>query len=152
MEILRTASPGSRFTGSYKKESKDVRFFSYRSTSCKEIVSSNKKEHIKWMIYGATVYVLFSLHLDSQKLLSSLLYLSCWVMWTNLKIACCFISGSFFISNIYCWQHHIIPWAGRESYWSIFTQLAKQSVSQSFKCWGSMTCVREYYNLHFAQK
>ena len=34
--------------------------------SWKEIVSNNTKEHIKWVICGATVFLLFWLHLDSQ--------------------------------------------------------------------------------------
>ena len=34
--------------------------------SCEEIVSSSNKEHIKWVICGAAVFLLFWLHLDSQ--------------------------------------------------------------------------------------
>ena len=44
-------------------------------TSCKkiEVISSNIKEHIKWVVCGATVFLLFWLHQDSQsfKILSN---------------------------------------------------------------------------------
>ena len=45
---------------------KDERHFLwlYLATSFKEIVSSNTKEHIKWVISGATLFLMFWLHLD----------------------------------------------------------------------------------------
>ena len=39
--------------------------YGYLTTSCKEIVSNNK-QHIKLMIDGATVFLLFLLHIDSR--------------------------------------------------------------------------------------
>ena len=36
------------------------------SNSCKEIVNSNTKEHIKRVVCGATVFFCLWLHLDSQ--------------------------------------------------------------------------------------
>ena len=41
------------------KTSKDRRHLLYLATNCKEIVSVNTKEHIKLVICGATVFLLF---------------------------------------------------------------------------------------------
>ena len=34
--------------------------------SCEEFANSNNKERIKWVIFGATVFLLFWLHLESK--------------------------------------------------------------------------------------
>ena len=51
-------------TGRQKDERHFLRL--YLATSFKEIVSSNTKEHIKWVISGATLFLMFGLHLDVQ--------------------------------------------------------------------------------------
>ena len=52
-----------------------------------EIVSSNDKGHIKWVERGATVFLLFWLHLASQssKIISLKLF-SCWWCRKTLKL------------------------------------------------------------------
>ena len=101
------------------------------ATSCKEIVCSNTKEHIKWVTCQAIIFLSFWLHLDSLsfKIVSKFIWLILMlssslllvVLKTNLKIVCYRKSDSFllFINN-YCWPKHAIPWAGTESYWSYF--------------------------------
>ena len=77
----------------------------------------------------ATAFLLFWLHLDTQsfKILKKLylshpaLLLVVVMQETDLKISCYLTSGFFLLFiNDYCWSEHVIPWAGKESYWSNF--------------------------------